>query len=282
MRKMSKRRSVRVAVWAAASVVGAGAIGLLALPATAAVPTVTFDGGCGLLSTSPSSSPDKDSLSTQATSDGPAKVLVVNDLGTSATPFANGKAMTWSDGQKVVIGKGASLEVPFASGPVDLTLVPNCGGLLTLSNKTEATKVSVLAAPPASDPNDGTDPGSGSGGTGSGGSNSGSGTTGSQPNAGSRPDSIHDPVARGAVPPAGDGAEANDPSDDSGAVGAPADDNGTGGDSKNDAVGPMVRTNNTRGPGTTTLALIAAICLLGVGVAALRTIVVARAARASF
>ena len=262
--------------------VGAGAIGLLALPATAATPTVTYDGSCGVLSAT--SRPDKSSLSTQKSAgEQTANVLVVNDLNAPATPYADGRPVTWSDGSKVVIDKGESQAIPFAAGPVELTLVPNCSvlGILdaNLSKKYSATEISVLAAP-AGNSNTGApaNPGSGSGD-----SNTSSGKAGSKPDTGSRPDSVRDPVARGAVPPAGSDAgkpSADKPSDDSGAVGAPAD-NGSNG-SKHDAVGPMVRTNNSGGLGTTTLALIAAVCLLGVGAAALRTIVVARAARASY
>src|SRR5690606_13319379 len=135
---MSKRRTVRVALWATAGVVAAGAISLLSVPATAGTPTITYDGHCGLLATSSSSEPDKSSVTTQAASNGRAEVTVVNNTGRPATPFANGEAMTWSDGQKVVIGDGQSLNGPFASGPVELTLVPKCNGLLTLSKKHEA------------------------------------------------------------------------------------------------------------------------------------------------
>ncbi|MGH3727566.1 MAG: hypothetical protein ACRDTU_02310 [Micromonosporaceae bacterium] len=238
------------------------------------MPTIAYDGGCGLLNTSSSSEPDKGSVTTQESSSGQAKVTVVNDLGTAATPFANGKAVTWSDGQKVVIQDGQSLNVPFASGPVELTLVPRCNGLLTLGSRHEAARVNVQEAPeaPRSNPDQPADkPGSGDG------------TRGENPDAGDRPDAPRDPVADGAVPPEGDegsvGPEDGTSPEDS--VGAPAE-----GDADNKADGdneaaPMVPTNHNRGPGTTTLALIAVVCLLGVGVAALRTIVVARTARVS-
>lgn len=270
---MSRRRSARIVV-ATAGVVGVGSLGLLAAPAIAATPTVTYTGGCGLAAST--SEPSDDAVSTPKT-DGTGDVIVVNDLGASATPYANGNAVKDSSGKAVVIKDGSEAKLGFASGPVELTLVPVC--LLDLSKQHEAATITVTdPAPPADEPGDqpGEQPGGGNPGTDP---DDGDAAPG-QPNAGDRPLDNRAPVARGAVPPEGSdgrvGSDEGDTNDD--AVAPPASGDDTYADNK-DSVNPIVKSNDTRGPGTTTLALIAAVCLLGVGVAALRTIVMGRATR---
>ena len=282
---MSKRRSARVAVWATSGVVGAAAIGLLSVPATASVPTVEFTGGCGLLATTSSSEPDKASVTTQKTSSGTAQVQIVNKINArAATVFANGQPVRDADGDKVVVSKGGSVTLPFSAGPVEIQMVPDCGlSLLTLSAKHEAVTVQVQEAPqqPSGDqgarkPAD--NPGSGSQG--------GSGSPGKQPDAGDRPQAPQDPAAKGAVPPAEDNPSPGSDEDEA-AVGdsieAPVEtESEAETEAESDAAAaPMLPTNHSRGGATTTLALVAVVCLLGVAAAALRTIVMSRAARVS-
>lgn len=283
MRKMSRRRTARVALITAAGVVSAGAITMLALPANAATPNVTFDGRCSTLASK--SAPDQDEVRTQlsSASDKTAEVMVTNHLGTSATPYVDGQPV-----KGAVLEDGESATLWFASGSSKVTMVPKCGllGINTalLSKDHDAATVAVAQAPKESTQDgSGQQPGSGSGSDS--GSRSGSDSTaGEESNAGSRPDAPKDPVARGARPPkdmeggeVGDGASVDDEGD---AAGAPAgDDNNRNSAAGRDKAG-LVSTSHS-GPGTTTLALIALICLLGVAAAALRTIVVSRAARVS-
>ncbi|MGH3738905.1 MAG: hypothetical protein ACRDT6_25390 [Micromonosporaceae bacterium] len=277
---MARRRSARIVV-AAAGVVGFGSLALLAAPAMAANPTVTFDGGCSLLAST--SEPDKTAVTTQK-SEGVGDVDVLNSLGVAAVPHVNGSPVT-SGGKDVVVADGDTVTLGFATESAKLTMVPKCGllGLDTnLSKKHSAATITTEEAAdqpqqPGTNPggNPGTDPGSQPGGTNPGGGTAAPG----QPDAGDRPIAPHDPVARGAVPPAdsegrvgsGEGGTSDEDPD-----AAPPVSDGDSNAGDRDSVNPVVKSNSTRGPGTTTLALIALVCLLGVGVAALRTIVVGR------
>lgn len=269
MRKIAKRRSIRLVVVSAAGVVGTAAIAMLAIPATAAVPTVTFKGGC--TGVAASSIPDQDTLTTQkaGASDKTAEVVLVNRLNTSATPYADGKPVKWTNGKTVVVAKGDSVTVPLKSGPVKLTLIPDCSLLgvdTTLREDFQAVTVSVRSALPGAT-SAGSQTSAAADGTGS-----GPGSTDPTPRSRKAPAAGADPVAKGAVPPGAQtgkdlaGAEAVAP---------------LGSDSEGNApqVAPMVPRNHTRTPANGVLAVIAGICLLGVGVAAVRTLAVNRSAR---
>ncbi|MGH3714715.1 MAG: hypothetical protein ACRDT4_14825 [Micromonosporaceae bacterium] len=222
-------------------------------------------------------------MSTQKGTDGTGDVVVANKLGVAAVPYVNGKAVT-SGGKTVVIGNGDAPTLGFGSGSFTLTLVPKCEllGLNTaLLGKDHQAATVKVTDPPVSDPGSdpGTNPGTNPGGTNPGGTNPGGSVPG-EPNAGDRPITPRDPVARGAVPPAGDEDGRVGPDDGDTAAAPPVSDDSNNADDEAMA-NPVVKSNNSRGPGTTTLALIAAVCLLGVGVAALRTIVMGRTMRVS-
>ncbi|MGH3660669.1 MAG: hypothetical protein ACRDT8_03335 [Micromonosporaceae bacterium] len=272
---MSKRRSTRIALLTAAGMVSAGAIALVAVPASAGTPTVTFEGGCTLLAAK--SNPDRTALTTQKTSaiDKTAEVNVVNNLNTAATPYVDGKPVKHSNGETVVVSKGGSATLPFRSGPAELIMVPNCGllGIDTSLNKEyDDVSIAVREAAPESAPNRG---GSGS---------QPDEAPVAKPDTGNRPDApAKDPVAKGAVPPDAakdkgktdteEGAKSDEPGK-TGADAAPpvAGDDSNDNSDKKDSVA-YVPANHNRGSGTMTLTLVAVICLLGVAVAALRTVV---------
>jgi hypothetical protein len=266
-----KRRSVRIAVISAAGLIGAGAMGILAIPATAAVQTVTFKGGCHPVSAT--SSPDRKEITTQksSTSEKVADVVVVNKLNTAGTLYADGKVLKWSDGDPVVLDKGDSVTVPLRSD-VELTLVPDCdlAGLNTnLTEDYESVAISVLAAPreggqTGSDNPVADEPAA-----------AGSGDDAAaeaRPGAGDQPAAAQPPAARDAVPPAAE--------DKSVTAGAEA---GTTLDSSGDKAeaAPLVPKNHTTGTSTAILAWIATLCLLSVVVATLRTMLLSRSARVS-
>jgi membrane-bound inhibitor of C-type lysozyme len=276
VQKIMKRRSVRIAVISAAGLVGAGAMGILAIPATAAVPTVTFKGGCHTVSAS--SLPDREEITTQksGTAQKTADIVVVNRLNTSGTLYADGKVVKWPDGDAVVLEKGDSVTVPLTSGDVALTLVPDCdiAGLNTnLTEDYRAVTVSVVAAPgkgsqkPSGDRSGADEPtaADGSGDDAPGGADSESGSDEADP-----PAVAQQPVARDAVPP-GAGESAAATTEDGTAPDMPAD----------AEAAPLVPKNHTSGTVSVILAWVAALCLLGVVVATLRTLMRGRSARVS-
>lgn len=279
MRKIIKRRSVRIAVLSAAGLVGAGAMGALAIPATAAVPTVTFKGGCHTLSAT--SVPDPTELTTQksATSDRTADVIVVNKLNTSGKLYADGRQVKWPGGKAVVLDKGDSVTVPLTSGGVELMLIPDCEvvGLSTnLKEDFEAATVTVLAAPrPGGQEDDSADVMAAEADTTVDSGPAADDGSASRPDAGDRPDASGQPAARDAVPP-----EAAD-----GAVTTHADSDESGGTTDvprgDPEAAPLVPKNHTSGTGTMIMAWIAALCLVAVVLATLRRMVFARSARVS-
>lgn len=278
MRKIIKRRSVRIAVLSVAGLVGAGAIGALAIPATAAVPTVTFKGGCHTLSAT--SVPDPTQLTTQksATSDRTADVIVVNKLNTSGKLYADGRPVKWPGGKAVVLDKGDSVTVPLTSGDVELALIPDCGtGVLSTNLKEdfEAATVTVLAAPRPGGREDSPDVTAADGETTADSASAADDGSASRPDADEQRDAARQPAARDAVPSeAADGAVTTD--GDSGESGGTTD--VPRGDPE---AAPLVPKNHTSGTGTMILAWVATLCLVGVVLATLRRMVFARSARVS-
>jgi hypothetical protein len=274
VRKIIKRRSVRIAVLSAAGLVGAGAMGALAIPATAAVPTVTFKGGCHTLSAT--SVPDPTELTTQksATSDRTADVVVANKLNSSAKLYADGRQVRWPGGKTVVLDKGDSVTVPLTSGGVELMLIPDCdvaGPNVNLEEDFRAVTITVLAAPRPGG-QDGTDVMAAEGETTVG---SGSASEDAPASGSDAEGSSEAPDQRGTgSPDAANGAVTT--SGDSGESGGMAD--VPGGDPE---AAPLVPKNHTSGIGSTILAWIATLCLVGVVVATLRRMVFVRSARVS-
>lgn len=279
MRLLSRQHITRTFAATLTAGVGLSAALLGATPAAAADPgTITFNGNCGLLGIGYTSVPAVNGKAdTEATSVSTGtKLTIVNNLGSAAVLGVNGQNQT------PAVQSGKSVAYQAQSGPVKITLSPECGLNLLGSSKA----ITVTVTPAASQPTNGSgQTGSGSGTTGTSGSSNGqsgtksgpteSGSTAQRPPA-TAPDggaktpklpAIHQPVARGAVPPG-----AADPNRDSGT---------SGGDSSSSTapVGGKVKLADPQpisdaGPtGTTSLlALIAAICLVGVGVAAFRTV----------
>ncbi|HEX2418734.1 MAG TPA: hypothetical protein VHJ83_11535 [Micromonosporaceae bacterium] len=283
MRKIIKRRSVRIAVVSAAGLVGAGAMGILAIPATAAVPTVTFKGGCQAASAS--SAPNRTEITAQksSASQDAADVVVVNKLNTSGTLYADGKVVKWPGGDVVVLDKGDSITVPFTSGEVDLTLIPECDVAAANAGSKknyQSVTVSVLAAALEaeggaldSDQSGADQPATADG---SGADTAGTDTTGGESPSpgvpGSSSAAAQQSMGPDAVPSAASDRSAPVTADGGTPRDVPADDV---------AAAPLVPKNHTSGISSVILAWIAALCLLGVVVATLRTLMQARSARVS-
>lgn len=288
MRKIIKRRSVRIAVVSAAGLVGAGAMGILAIPATAAVPTVTFKGGCQAASAS--SAPNRTEITAQksSASQDAADVVVVNKLNTSGTLYADGKVVKWPGGDVVVLDKGDSITVPFTSGEVDLTLIPECDVAAAHAGSKknyQSVTVSVLAAAPEaeggaldSDQSGADQPATADG---SGADTARTDTAGTDTTGGESPSpGVPESSSAAAQQSTGPDAAPSATSDRSAPVTA---DGGTPRDVPADdvAAAPLVPKNHTSGTSSVILAWIAALCLLGVVVATLRTLMQARSARVS-
>jgi membrane-bound inhibitor of C-type lysozyme len=283
VRKIIKRRSVRIAVVSAAGLVGAGAMGILAIPATAAVPTVTFKGGCQAASAS--SAPNRTEITAQksSASQDAADVVVVNKLNTSGTLYADGKVVKWPGGDVVVLDKGDSITVPFTSGEVDLTLIPECDVAAANAGSKknyQSVTVSVLAAALEaeggaldSDQSGADQPATADG---SGADTAGTDTTGGESPSpgvpGSSSAAAQQSMGPDAVPSAASDRSAPVTADGGTPRDVPADDV---------AAAPLVPKNHTSGISSVILAWIAALCLLGVVVATLRTLMQARSARVS-
>ncbi len=275
MRDMKTQRGTgRFAKLTMAGVVGLGASALfLASPAAADTQSVSFSGGCGLLGLAPSSKASSKSETIEAGQ----IIKVQNGLGTSAIPYVNDHPVT-VDSHNVTVRSGDSLSLRFTSGPAQLTLRPTCG--LSLLPSYDA--VSITVTPAQQNPA----PGGSSGGTSDQGSQPGGSGAGSAPGApaggtgGSSAQQgqtkVPDPVARGGVP----GAEAQGKQPGGGtALGGPATAPMTPEEETAVAVDP-VNAPTDNGP-STLLALLAAVCLIGVGAAAVRTVIAQRSARAA-
>lgn len=296
--KPTGRRPGRTAGRLLAGVLGAGGALLLAAgpaaaaPTTQAVPaagpnTVIFKGGCYLAgvgySDAKPSVNNQDDLEAMTVPAG-TRLALVNNLGSNATLTIAGQTA----GQ-VASGSYANYTAP-ASGPVSVSMTPACllGPLGVRNYKPEMVSVTPASnggtSAPPSNGGGATGPTGGAGHTG-GAPTNGTGTQGgapaggqtgqppaSQPAAGIRPAlPLHQPAARGAVPPG---------------AAAPGAGSGTsGGGAASGTTRPQVvnrpadaqPVGNASPTGTTSLlALIAAVCLVGVGAAAVRTVLTQR------
>jgi len=252
------------------SVLGLGGAMLLGTPFASAEETgdgktITFDGGCGLIGLlAPSSTPDPSELEVPADS----KITFTNDLGTDAVLHVGATT--------VDVPKGESEVVTLDDKSVEVAMVPGCMLEHGLFEKMESATVTVKGSttppdevdptqPPGENPGGGDGSGSGSG------SADGDDKPGDAPDTGSRPEIDTDkPAADGAVPPDAGGNAA-----DGSAPAAPVDGNTPGAGSNQPgsefAVEP-VGGDVTNSGSTGLLALIATVCLVGVGAAAVRTV----------
>jgi hypothetical protein len=261
MSRYVRERTVRVGALLATGAV-AGLPLLAAGPAAAAGPEISFSRGGGLEALSCSSSPSEESVTVPAES----TVTFVNRLGSDATLRIDGRDAT-------EVKKDESTDVLFHRGPVQVALVPDCS-LLALSKTFEPVSVKVEPAdtpadPPSSQaakPGGHAAAGGSSGSTSSGGSSTG---TDESPAADRKPSAS---PSSSSVPPAGGGVG----STGAGTVEGPEAPGGEQGL----AAEPLssVRASAERGPNGL-LAIIAAVCVVGVSAGAIRAIVAQRATR---
>jgi hypothetical protein len=236
--------------------------------------TVTFNGNCGIAGLLNKSTPDK----TQVAVVEGDKVTFVNNLGSDATLHVGQKEYDVDKGDRKAVTMSASSEA---------LMSPHCPIKLS-----EDTKITTLNVSPAEDNpapgdggsgNGGSDDGSGSGsdnGSGNGdGSGNGSGDNSDNgevgvPNDGNKPGSDN-PAAKGQVPDPKDGDKT---SNDTDAANAPGDTSGDDGSTTSDGQVEAANTVAAEQGASGMLAILATVCLAGVAVAAVRTMVTNRAA----
>jgi len=261
-----------------AGLVGGGTALMVAGPVGAApAATINYTGSCGLLGLGllAQSQPDTDQpVSVPAGS----SVVFVNKMKYKANLTIGTK--TYED-----IAAGDSKTVTMDQGTVHPKMMPECGS----NPDSTAYKAATVTVTPAESSSSGDDK-QGSGGTsGSGDSHQPSGGSGTsthshqpathpteqqaparQPNDGAQP-KVHDPVARGAVP-----SQAAEPGAGSGTSGGGGEVSGTHVAKAPDSVAAKPVASVGTDSATSVLALIAAICLVGVGAAAVRTVLAQR------
>ncbi|MGA8114276.1 MAG: hypothetical protein WCA46_11485 [Actinocatenispora sp.] len=283
----SRRRKMGVASLVAAGVLGVGGAALFAAPVSAdptelTAGAVAFDGNCGLLGIAAQSVPNRQSMQVYTS----GQVTFVNDLPCNAHLYINGqRSSAVQRGGSVPVAASQSFA---ANSSTEVKMVPDGVGLLT-----SVKAVTITATTPPADNGSGN---SGSGNTGSGNTGSGNGqesgssdnssdgghssshdgqqstdkdkAPGRQPNGGASPThpKVHDPVARGAVPSSAAGA-----GEGSGTSGGSGEASGASQSQHDNAAAPRPVSSVTPARATSVLALIAAVCLAGVGVAAIRT-----------
>jgi hypothetical protein len=228
-------------------------VGVLLGPGTAraATPTVTFHGGCGLLGVGASSRPDPASLSVSAG----APVAFVNQLGQSAELMINGV-------DRGSVPADHQVSMAFRPGRVSVSLVPACllggGGAGTATITVTAATGHGSPSGPGSPSNRGspearTSPGAGV-------------QPSTAPGAAAPPDRGVVPSPAGSVSATGGGDISPDP--------VPTGDGVA-------AVGPVLPGPPGRPAPSGLLVLVAAICVVGVSIAAVRAIIAQRAIRAT-
>lgn len=268
------RRSQSAIGLAAAGLIAGAAVMLLSGSANAdsvEPGTVSFSGNCGALRLAlAQSTPNQSSLTVPAAS----TVTIVNDLPCKAHVYIDGHQ------QGDAISQNASYTYKATTGDTKIQMVPDGLNLLSTFASATVTGQKVAASP---SPSSGGSTGTGSGSTGSGdqgGSSTGSSgdqhSTGNgnegvsapanQPAPGQSPSvDVHQPVARGAVP---SGAAA--PGTGSGTSGGGGDTSTSG--TGHDPAQVRAVSDTTPSGATSVLALIAAVCLFGVGAVAVRTV----------
>ena len=228
--------------------------------------TVSFDGNCGVLGVLHKSEPDKAELEVTEGQ----KVTFVNQLGTKATlKLGDEEYEVGKDDKKVV-----KLE---ESG--EAVMSPHCP--IKLREKADPSAITVSAKE--------SDEGSKAPGDGNGGDNGSGNDSGDTPDSGNPggdadngdvgvPNDGEAPAASGKVPDPKDDAKKDDDAEkddeSSEAAAPPATDSDTPANAE-DTV-EAADTSNAQQGASTMLALLAGVCLAGVGVAAVRTLIVNR------
>lgn len=280
-----RRRTVASAVAAlfAAAPLAMGGAAYAEEPATETGSQVVFTGG-GLLGLACDAKPSSSSVTVPAES----TLRIVNNTGRKAKLLLDGA-------ERGQVASGATADVLFHRGPVELALKPDC----MLSGE-KAVRVEVLAAPPSNpdapseDP--GTSPGGGgnTGGTGRNGGSSGGGTPSARGGDDNRPqdrtrdddgDGNPDPVSS-ADPEGTPGSEPTEGAEDGAAIGDDFFDPtaGSGAESPTTVAGAAAEPLASVDPisdsaPTGLLALIATVCVVGVSAGAIRAIIAQRATR---
>lgn len=242
-------RLCKPALAVAAALLGAGP--LLAPVAYADAETVTFSGGCGLLSST--SNPSSAQVRVSAGS----AVTFENRLGKQATLTVGGQPVA-------VVGDGQDVSWPFAPGTAYVSLRPECSGIALNESY---SSVEVVARSPQTTPPVAAPPAAGA--------------PVVPPGAGdpadqvlNEPSAVADPDrTTGALPPADPAttAEALDAVGDPAAVPA----------GNNVAAEPLIPAAPAPGGVNGLLGLVAAVCVAGVTAAAIRAILSQRASRAA-
>jgi hypothetical protein len=274
--------AARVAT-AAAALLGA-ALTVGAGPAYAAPtggPTVEFSGGSMLNLLVCKSSPSTGKVTVPADS----RVTFVNRLGQTATLKVDGKAVSQ-------IGANQAVPVVFHYGPADVSMTFNCG--VGVVEEFKSVGVTVTASAPA---NAAPAPAAGSAGSGAKGTGGIAARGGSSPNSSTKSShgggtsaktnsangtSPTDPAAAGTN---NEGTEPIDPSlFGSGSSAAPlaAGAPSAPGDGQVYVEAAVPASGTPRNGPVGLLALIAAVCVVGVGIAAIRAVIAQRATRASY
>lgn len=268
-RHRSAVRNSRFAVVLATCGLVAGTAFLVSGPASAdptpTPGTVTFSGNCGLLTTAARSEPDVTNMDATVSS----TVAFANRLGCGAHLYVDGE-------RGASVGNGDRTTLKIEPGTTKVKMVPD--GLNLLSSLKSATVTGTAAPSPSSSSRHPGNPGSGdadnSGDNNHKAGGSDSSAPGHQPADGASPSSapkVHDPVARGAVP-----SSAAAPGADSGTSGGGGDDTSSTHLADPPAAAPQPVSDTGPSNSTSILALIAAVCLVGVGAAAVRTVLTQR------
>jgi hypothetical protein len=266
------------ALLGAALTVGAGPV----YAAPSGGPTVEFSGGSMLNLLVCKSSPNAGKVTVPADS----RVTFVNRLGQTATLKVDGKPVSQ-------IGANQAVPVVFHYGPADVSMTFNCG--VGVVEEFKSVGVTVTSAGPAA--NTAPAPAAGTNGSGVKGSGGIAARSGASPTSAARSSrgggagaktsgangtSPTDPAAAGTN---NEGTEPIDPSlfgsDPAGAplaAGAPS----TPGDGQVYVEAAVPASGTPRNGPVGLLALIAAVCVVGVGIAAIRAIIAQRATRASY
>jgi len=260
------------ALLGAALTVGAGPV----YAAPSGGPTVEFGGGSMLNLLVCKSSPSTGKVTVPADS----RVTFVNRLGQTATLKVDGKAVSQ-------VGANQAVPVVFHYGPADVSMTFNCG--VGVVEEFKSVGVTVTSAGPAANPA----PAPVTGGTGSGAKGTGgiAARSGASPTSGSRSSHGSGAAAKtNATDPAAastnnEGTEPIDPSlfgSDPATVPLAAGAPSAPGDGQVYVEAAVPASGTPRNGPVGLLALIAAVCVVGVGIAAIRAIIAQRSTRASY
>jgi hypothetical protein len=289
------RTAVRLAATAAAFAAAALTVGASPVSAAPATPTVEFSGGSVLSLLVCKSQPNLGDVSVPADS----RVNFVNRLGQNASLKVDGKSVA-------TVQPNQQVPVLFKKGPVEVAMTFDCG--VGVVQQFKPVSVGVTSAPPAQAPAQGAAPAprgqakaapgatqtaapNGPAGAAAGAAN---GVITSHTGAGGRAatkapqDSTGSNGSDASAPATGAGEQGTEPIDpslvDPSAAAAPAlgVDPSAPVDDRVTVEEPVAASGPASGGPAGLLALVATVCAVGVGIAAIRAIIAQRTSRASF